>query len=71
MVLICDLLKSNNYGFRPEELRNLKIKHLDFKEEFIVLDAELGKTDIERDVPMLGNVYNLLIGYKDLNPFGT
>lgn len=74
---ICQKLKEENYGFyifylmiyycgiRPEELRNLKIKNLDFENRTINLNAEFTKTDKDRTVPMLGNLYDLLFQYKD------
>ena len=84
---ICRVLKEENYGFyiffmviyycgiRPEELRNLKIKHLDFENRNFKLDAEFTKTDRDRIVPMLGNIHDLLSPYRECNPdyyvFGT
>lgn len=87
MDLICDQLQAKNYGFyifymliyycgiRPEELRNLKIKNLDFQNKMIYLDAEFTKTNKDRVVPMLGGIYGLLKFYKDCDHdhyvFGT
>ncbi|QIY82581.1 site-specific integrase [Chryseobacterium sp. NEB161] len=87
MRLICDQLQSKNYGFyifymliyycgiRPDELRNMKVKNLNFNERMIHLDAEFTKTSKNRAVPMLGNTYDLLKYYKDCDPeyyvFGT
>lgn len=87
MKLICDQLQSKNYGFyifylliyycgiRPEELRNFKIKHLDFKTKSIELDAEFTKNGKDRIIPMLGNIFELLKPYQDCDPeyyvFGT
>lgn len=87
MKQICKELKEKNYGFyifflmiyycgiRPDELRNLKVKNLDFNEKSVKLDAEFTKTDKDRAVPMLGNIFDLLIKFKDANPeyyvFGT
>ncbi|CAA7197655.1 tyrosine-type recombinase/integrase [Chryseobacterium potabilaquae] len=87
MRLICAELRKENYGFyifymliyycgiRPEELRNLKIKQLNFKTRSIELDAEFTKTDKYRAVPMIGNSFELLKNYEGCNPeyyiFGT
>lgn len=62
-------------GIRPDELRNMKVKNLNFNERMIHLDAEFTKTSKNRAVPMLGNTYDLLKYYKDCDPeyyvFGT
>lgn len=87
MKLICEELRNKNYGFyifymmiyycglRPDEVRNLKIKHLNFKMISIDLNWEITKTDKDRSVPMLGNLPELLKYYKDCDPeyfvFGT
>lgn len=87
MQKICKELKYENYGFyifyliiyycgiRPDELRNLKIKDLDFQNKSIILPKEITKTNKERVVPMLGNVFDLLENYRNLDEnlfvFGT
>lgn len=87
MRLICNELRDKNYGFyifymiiyycgiRPDELRNLKIKNLDFENKNINVDAEFSKNGRDRCVPMLGNIFDLLINYKGLDEnlyvFGT
>lgn len=87
MVLICDELQSRNFGFyifymliyycgfRPEELRNLKIRNLDFVNKNIIPDVEHTKTDRIRIVPMLGNTFDLLFPFRnydrELFVFGT
>lgn len=87
MISICNELKEKNYGFyifymmiyycgiRPEELRNLKIKNLDFDNKMINLEAMFTKTKKDRVVPMVGSVYELLLPYQGMNPdyyiFGT
>ena len=87
MKLICDTLKANNYGFyifymliyhcglRPEECRVLKIENIDFERKLLLLESFNTKTKQYREVPMLGNIYDLLINYKNLDKnlyiFGT
>lgn len=87
MKLICKELRYKNYGLyifymmiyycgiRPNELRNLKIKNLDFENKNINIDKEFSKNKKDRCVPMLGNIFDLLQYYKgldnDLYVFGT
>lgn len=87
MALICETLKNENFGFyifyltiyycgiRPDELRNMKIKDLDFQNKSFILPKEITKTGKQRIVPMLGNTFDLLKNYqnldKDLFVFGT
>lgn len=87
MKLICDELRAKNYGFyifymliyycgiRPEELRNLKVKQLNFITRSVELDSGFTKTDMDRIIPMLGHTYELLKSYKECDPeyyiFGT
>ncbi len=87
MQLICQELKEKNYGFyvffmveyycgiRPKELILLKIKDLDFENRYIKVQEENAKNDKFRKVPMIGNVYDLLITCKGLDEdfyvFGT
>ncbi len=87
MKLICEQLQKNNYGFyifymliyycgiRPDEIRQLRIKHIDFEKQCFNLPGEITKNGKFRSVPMLGNVYNLLKDCKDSNSdyfvFGT
>lgn len=87
MELICDELQAKNFGFyiffmliyycgfRPEELRLLKIKSIDFEGKNIIPEVDETKTDTLRIVPMLGNIEQLLSPYKDCDPelyvFGT
>lgn len=87
MVLICNELRNKNYGLyilymieyhsgiRPAEQVGIKIKQLDFVNKMILLNGEDTKSKKFREVPMLGNMYDLLLPYKDENPeyylFGT
>ncbi|OPC76139.1 hypothetical protein BAZ12_19210 [Elizabethkingia miricola] len=87
MVLICNELRKENFGLyilymieyhsgiRPAEQVEIQIKQLDFNNKMILLKGEDTKSKKFREVPMLGNMYDLLLPYKDENPeyylFGT
>lgn len=87
MVLICNELRKENFGLyilymieyhsgiRPAEQVEIQIKQLDFTNKMILLKGEDTKSKKFREVPMLGNMYDLLLPYKDENPeyylFGT
>ena len=87
MKLICDHLQKHNYGFyvfymiiyycgiRPDEVRQLRIKNLDFENECFNLPGEITKNGKFRSVPMLGNIKNLLKDCQGINldyfVFGT
>ncbi len=87
MKLICDELKAKNYGFyiyymliyycgiRPDEVRLLQVKHLDLQNKLIRVKASSAKSRKYREVPMIGNTYELLKSCENINPeyyvFGT
>lgn len=66
MKLICDELKSKNYGFyifymliyycgiRPDEARQLKVSDLNFIKNIINLPGKITKNGKSRSIPMLG-----------------
>lgn len=87
MILICEELKSKNYGFyvfymliyycgiRPDEARLLRVSHINFTKKTIDLPGEITKNGKFRSIPMLGNIEGLLSSCineeKDYFVFGT